>query len=425
MPADSPTAYPGRTRLAAAGGDRVLLGPLASGLGLEPRLVGAACGPATVAPPCTLSTGPGRPARRGRGAQSCPRRRARGSSSLTRTAPRSRTMSAMKDCRSRASTSPLLSRRYGHTMASQRWITRRQKSTEFNGPIDQNSTSGLPESYAQALDRASRSGKSVAHLVGICWILVPVRRQGAEMSRPQTEAGYLAGLVPPSVAGVGRRGFLKGALGTGAALSMPALLAACGGDDDTSSGGGKPTGTVTLRLQRGGRRRSQAAAERPRRGLPEDLRAEAVKVNAVDHNTFQENINNYLQGNPDDVFSWFAGYRMRFFAERGLIGDISDVWPTSTACPTRSRRRRPATTASSTSCPSPYYPWAVFYRKSRLGGAGYTVADDAGRDDHAGQADADRRARPDRLRRQGRLAGDGHVRHPQHADQRLRVPRRT
>ena len=31
---------------------------------------------------------------------------------------------------------------------------------------------------------------------------------------------------------------------------------------------------------------------------------------------------------------------------------------------------------------------------------------------------------PDRLRRQGRLAGDGHVRHPEHAHQRLPVPRR-
>ena len=51
-----------------------------------------------------------------------------------------------------------------------------------------------------------------------------------------------------------------------------------------------------------------------------------VNVNTVDHNTFQENINNYLQGKPDDVFCWFAGYRMRFFASQGLAGDVSDVW---------------------------------------------------------------------------------------------------
>ena len=43
-----------------------------------------------------------------------------------------------------------------------------------------------------------------------------------------------------------------------------------------------------------------------------------VKVNTVDHNTFQEQINSYLQGKPDDVFTWFAGYRMQFFAQKGL-----------------------------------------------------------------------------------------------------------
>ena len=76
-----------------------------------------------------------------------------------------------------------------------------------------------------------------------------------------------------------------------------------------------------------------------------------VKVNTVDHNTFQESINNYLQGNPDDVFTWFAGYRMRFFAAQGLAGDISDHGGTSLASARRSSRPPPATTASSTSCP--------------------------------------------------------------------------
>ena len=48
------------------------------------------------------------------------------------------------------------------------------------------------------------------------------------MSRPRTESEYLASLLPPSVAaaGISRRGFLKGTLGTGAALSLSSLLAA-------------------------------------------------------------------------------------------------------------------------------------------------------------------------------------------------------
>ena len=51
------------------------------------------------------------------------------------------------------------------------------------------------------------------------------------------------------------------------------------------------------------------------------------RANYVDHNTFQESINTYLQGSPDDVFTWFAGYRMQQFAEDGLITDLSDLWP--------------------------------------------------------------------------------------------------
>src|SRR5689334_15596476 len=53
-----------------------------------------------------------------------------------------------------------------------------------------------------------------------------------------------------------------------------------------------------------------------------------VKTNTVDHNTFQQQINSYLQGRPDDVFTWFAGYRMQFFAQKGLLSPIDDVWAT-------------------------------------------------------------------------------------------------
>jgi multiple sugar transport system substrate-binding protein len=189
------------------------------------------------------------------------------------------------------------------------------------------------------------------------------------MSKPQTEAGYLAGLVPPSVVGVDRRGFLKGALGTGAALSIPALLAACGGDDETSSSGGKPTGTVTFGSNEAGgdvpqqRRNALVAAYQKSSGLK-------VKVNAVDHNTFQENINNYLQGNPDDVFSWFAGYRMQFFAERGLIGDISDVWPID-GVGDAFKKASTGSDGKQYFVPDSNYPWVVMYRKSLWDERGY------------------------------------------------------
>ncbi len=99
-----------------------------------------------------------------------------------------------------------------------------------------------------------------------------------------------------------------------------------------------------------------------------------VKVNTVSHNTFQEQINSYLQGKPDDVFTWFAGYRMQFFAQKGLASPIDDVWHKLTP------QFPPALKAASTGLdghqyfvPIYNYPWAVFYRRSLFKEKGYTV----------------------------------------------------
>jgi multiple sugar transport system substrate-binding protein len=99
-----------------------------------------------------------------------------------------------------------------------------------------------------------------------------------------------------------------------------------------------------------------------------------VKINTVDHNTFQEQINSYLQGKPDNVFTWFAGYRMQFFAQKGLATPIDDVWKTLTP------QMPPAMKGASTGLdghqyfvPIYNYPWAVFYRKSVWKQHGYTI----------------------------------------------------
>jgi multiple sugar transport system substrate-binding protein len=97
-----------------------------------------------------------------------------------------------------------------------------------------------------------------------------------------------------------------------------------------------------------------------------------VKTNTVDHNTFQNQINSYLQGNPDDVFTWFAGYRMQFFAQKGLATPIDDVWKALTP------QMPPSIKAASTGLdghqylvPNKNYPWAVYYRKSLWKKNGY------------------------------------------------------
>src|SRR5215207_5813103 len=62
------------------------------------------------------------------------------------------------------------------------------------------------------------------------------------MTRPTSEAEYLARMVPPSVRGVDRRTLLRGALGVGALLGAGGL-AAC--SSDSSGGSGVPTGAVS------------------------------------------------------------------------------------------------------------------------------------------------------------------------------------
>ena len=99
-----------------------------------------------------------------------------------------------------------------------------------------------------------------------------------------------------------------------------------------------------------------------------------VKVNTIDHNSFQENINNYLQGSPDEVFTWFAGNRMQFFAAQGLLTPIDDVW--SGFQDQYSDAFIKASTAADGKkyfVPFDNYPWAVFYRPSVFKAKGYEV----------------------------------------------------
>lgn len=154
-------------------------------------------------------------------------------------------------------------------------------------------------------------------------------------------------------------------------LSALAALTACGG-----GGGGasvsEGTGDITF-----GSNQSDAVPKAAYQKIIDGFVKESgskVSINTVDHNTFQEQINSYLQGDPDDVFSWFSGYRMRFFADQGLAGDISSVW--DTIGKNFSESFKAAATASDGKqyfVPLSYYPWAVFYRKSVFEDKGYEV----------------------------------------------------
>jgi multiple sugar transport system substrate-binding protein len=99
-----------------------------------------------------------------------------------------------------------------------------------------------------------------------------------------------------------------------------------------------------------------------------------VKLNEVDHNTFQQNITTYLQ-NPDDVLTWFAGYRMQYFAAQDLLGPIDDVWAAGLNT-TMSAGFKQASTGQDGKLyfvPWLYYCWGIHYRPSFWAEKGWKV----------------------------------------------------
>lgn len=166
-----------------------------------------------------------------------------------------------------------------------------------------------------------------------------------------------------------RRTLLRGLLAsTGAAAAGP-LLAACGGSD---SGGGDADNAVTLGSQWSDPVPREAcaavmAAYTERTGID-------VRINTMDHETFPKQLNSYLQGRPDDVFTWCAGYRSQFFAERGLLTPIDDVWDDIGANYSEALREQSrGLDGKQYFIPFYYYPWALFYRKSVFADYGYEI----------------------------------------------------
>ncbi|MFF4588768.1 ABC transporter substrate-binding protein [Streptomyces sp. NPDC001388] len=164
-----------------------------------------------------------------------------------------------------------------------------------------------------------------------------------------------------------RRTLLRGIGGAAVLGAGIPLLSACGG-----SGTSSDPKTVTLG--------SNASDAVPKKAFAEIYAAFkkqsgiTVDVNTKDHNTFQEQINSYLQGTPDDVFNWFAGYRMQFFAAKGLTSAVDDVWAKiGDNFPDAMKKLSKGADGKYYFVPLYTYPWALFYRKSVFEQHGYTV----------------------------------------------------
>ena len=172
---------------------------------------------------------------------------------------------------------------------------------------------------------------------------------------------------------IDRRTLMKGAgLGFLGLVVAPVLAACTPGGASAGSGGGVKKKTATFG--------SNASDPTPKAAYAAFVAAYEAKTkntittNTVDHNSFQEKITNYLQGSPDDAFTWFAGYRMRYYAKQGLVADIDDVWKKIGS--NYSDGFAKASTGDDGKkyfVPNYNYPWGFFYRKSVWAAKGYQV----------------------------------------------------
>ena len=166
-----------------------------------------------------------------------------------------------------------------------------------------------------------------------------------------------------------RRSVLRGAaLGAGV-VAVPGLLAACSKGSSSGSSGGSAKQTIGLG--------SNYSDPTPKKGIQAMIDAyqsksgNTVKINTTEHNTYQTNITRYLVGNPDDVAAWFAGYRMQFFASKGYLADISDVWSGLQGFNDALKNASTGADGKQYFVPIYQYPWGMFYRKTLFDSKGY------------------------------------------------------
>jgi len=174
---------------------------------------------------------------------------------------------------------------------------------------------------------------------------------------------------------ISRRTALKGIAGLAAAGAAGTLLSACSSNDKSSSSsgtGGSATGPITF----GSNYSDEApkAAFAALTGQASTSTKVPVTVNTTDHNTFQNNISNYLQGTPDSLATWFAGYRLQFFAAQGLLSPIDDVWDKiGSTFNDAAKNLSKGLDGKYYMVPLYNYPWVVHYNKSVFQSKGYEV----------------------------------------------------
>lgn len=89
-----------------------------------------------------------------------------------------------------------------------------------------------------------------------------------------------------------------------------------------------------------------------------------VKFNEYDHEGYKTTLRNWLVTSPPDVVFWFAGNRMKFFVEKDLFEDVSDLWDKE-GMHENFASTRPAMSVDDKQygVPFSYYQWGIYYNK--------------------------------------------------------------
>src|SRR5664280_2871315 len=162
-----------------------------------------------------------------------------------------------------------------------------------------------------------------------------------------------------SLSSVSRRTILQ-AVAAGA-VTIP-LLAAYTGQTKTTASSGGSGGTKTVTFG------SNASDAVPKAAMAALMAASKTAVGT------DVNINTYLKGSPDDVFTWFAGFRMKAYAKQGLVAPIDDVWQSiGSNMPASFAQASTGDDGKKYFVPLYNYPWAVFYRPSVFKKYGYAT----------------------------------------------------
>jgi len=198
---------------------------------------------------------------------------------------------------------------------------------------------------------------------------------------------------PIETGSVSRRTVLKGLAGAAGLAAVPTILAACGtsgtsaAPESAAASAAAPSAAASAAasaapsVAAGSLHIGSNHSDPGEKGAMDKIVA-AFKtatgidgvLNTVDHGTFQDQLANYLGATPDTSYTWFSGFRMKFFADQGLNVPIDDVWETVKGNFTEGFAQSVVGNDGKVyGIPVDYYPWAVFYRKSVFADKGYKI----------------------------------------------------